>query len=114
MRQPTNTSLLIMGLLRRGYSEATRQAPEFAAYRLFAISPNHARRICGHQRDKVNRLWLSTAGCHLRHGVSWAMGKPIARATIRSIQAEGFELWQHAQAQPARVLTIADIFQEET
>lgn len=67
-----------------------------AVYRCFAISPNHVRRVCGHKQDSTNRLWLSL-GCNIRHGVSWAMGKPIHRAWIKGLQGEGLKIWNDEQ-----------------
>lgn len=111
---PSKTQLVIDALLKRGYCEVTRAAD--SGYRCFAISPNHARRVSGRKEDRLNRLWLSL-GCHLRHGVSWDMGKSLPRSLIQGLQREGQDLWlkreRDAKREAApRVFTLADLLDD--
>lgn len=84
--KPTVQSRLARVLLARGYSECSDD-PVFAQRRVFAISPNHRRRI-----DKTGaRVHISPNGA-VRIGRIWEIAKPLPKATKAALLLEAEDL----------------------
>lgn len=93
MPKPSRTACVIAALLARGYSEVTRD-PLASAYRIFAISPTHARRI-----DKRGaRIWFNQHWVRVGH--SWTFGRPLPRGTYISLVEEGEAILARSKAPP--------------
>ena len=81
--------LLATALLARGYSEcAPKGDPLFAQYRIFKISPTHAR-ILAAGRCMV---WISRDSGSARYGNSYTASKPIPKQLKLELYSVGLRI----------------------